>query len=89
VNNHTFPADFFILDMHHEKDDCPILLGRPFLKTAQTKIDVSNGSLSMEFDGERVDFNIYDAMRHPSEEHSLCSIDVLEQVVQESFDERC
>ncbi|KAL0416188.1 UNVERIFIED_CONTAM: Transposon Ty3-G Gag-Pol polyprotein [Sesamum latifolium] len=35
-----------------------ILLGRPFLKTARTKIDVHNGTLTMEFDGE--EFSTYD-----------------------------
>ncbi|KAL0416379.1 UNVERIFIED_CONTAM: hypothetical protein Slati_3469800 [Sesamum latifolium] len=35
-----------------------VLLGRPFLKTARTKIDVHNGTLTMEFDGE--EFSTYD-----------------------------
>ncbi|XP_052885333.1 uncharacterized protein LOC128293828 [Gossypium arboreum] len=34
-----------------------ILLGRPFLSTASTKIDVRSGTLTMEFDGEIVKFN--------------------------------
>ncbi|KAF5804656.1 putative retrotransposon gag domain, aspartic peptidase domain superfamily [Helianthus annuus] len=61
VNELVFPADFYVLDM--EDDDSPhsssILLGRPFLKTAKTKIDVYSGTLSMEFDGEVINFNIY------------------------------
>jgi len=31
-------------------------LGRPFLKTSRTKIDVHDGSLTMEFDGEIIKF---------------------------------
>lgn len=31
-----------------------ILLGRPFLKRAKTKIDIHSGTVSMEFDGEIV-----------------------------------
>ncbi|KAL0454976.1 UNVERIFIED_CONTAM: hypothetical protein Slati_0836800 [Sesamum latifolium] len=42
VNELVFSADFYVLDMR--KDNSPnstsILLGRPFLKTARTKIDV-------------------------------------------------
>ncbi|CAN6711609.1 unnamed protein product [Malus baccata var. baccata] len=34
----------------------PILLGRPFMKTARTKIDVFKGALTMEFDGEVQEF---------------------------------
>ena len=45
VDKLVFPADFFVLDMASNKTEAPILLGRPFLKTAQTKIDVSTGSL--------------------------------------------
>ncbi|CAN6712704.1 unnamed protein product [Malus baccata var. baccata] len=54
VNHLIFPADFYVLEMD-ESDHAlslPILLGRPFMKTARTKIDVYNGTLSMEFDVE-------------------------------------
>nr|XP_027076937.1 uncharacterized protein LOC113700672 [Coffea arabica] len=35
------PADFYVLDMDddHSPDPSPLLLGRPFMSTAQTKID--------------------------------------------------
>jgi len=36
----VFPTDFFILDMGDASNDVPILLGRPLLKTARTKINV-------------------------------------------------
>ena len=45
-----------------------ILLGRPFLKTSKTKIDVHSGTLTMEFDDEIVKFNFYDAMKYPDDE---------------------
>ncbi|XP_074267021.1 uncharacterized protein LOC141590323 [Silene latifolia] len=51
VGKLVFPADFYVLDMKSESDAIPVFLGRPFLKTAGTKIDVSKGSLTMEFDG--------------------------------------
>ncbi|CAN6542456.1 unnamed protein product [Malus baccata var. baccata] len=43
VDHLVFPADFYVLEMD-ESDHAPslpILLGRPFMKTAQTKIDVA------------------------------------------------
>ncbi|XP_057545927.1 uncharacterized protein LOC130824921 [Amaranthus tricolor] len=40
VGNLIFPADFYVSDMEHDKYAAPILLGRPFMKTAKTKIDV-------------------------------------------------
>ncbi|KAL7597396.1 hypothetical protein Lser_V15G31293 [Lactuca serriola] len=88
VNELVFPADFYVLDM--DDDDSPnlssILLGRPFLKTARTKIDVYDGTLSMEFDGEVINFNIYDAMRYPSDISSLNFLDVIEPLTEECFE---
>ena len=53
VNELVFPVDFYVLDMEDEGSPMliPLLLGRPFMKTARTKIDVYNGTLTMEFDG--------------------------------------
>lgn len=42
-------------------DKNSIILGRPFLKTTKTKIDVFAGTLSMEFVGDVVNFKINDA----------------------------
>ena len=36
------------------------------MKTARTKIDIFKGTLTMEFDGEIIDFNISDAMKYPT-----------------------
>ncbi|XP_070682524.1 uncharacterized protein [Malus domestica] len=47
-------VDFYVLEMEESdhSPSLPILLGRPFMKTARTKIDVFNETLAMEFDGE-------------------------------------
>ncbi|KAL7587997.1 hypothetical protein Lser_V15G36806 [Lactuca serriola] len=88
VNEVIFPADFYVLGMGD--DDSPnsssILLGRPFLKTARTKIDVYDGTLSMEFDGEVINFNIYDAMRYADDVSALNFIDVIEPLSAEYFE---
>ena len=86
VDNLIFPTDFFVLDMEHDMHVAPILLGRSFLKTARTKINYVSGTLTIEFDGDMVEFNIYDAMKHPVDDLSLCSIDVIEPIVQDVFD---
>ncbi|CAN6566308.1 unnamed protein product [Malus baccata var. baccata] len=88
VNHLIFPADFYVLEMD-ESDHAPslpILLGRPFMKTARTKIDVYNGTLTMEFDGEVINFNLSDSMKYPSENHSCFAIDVLDSLSQDHFD---
>ncbi|XP_051115786.1 uncharacterized protein LOC127240953 [Andrographis paniculata] len=88
VNELIFPVDFYVLDMHDDNspNPSPILLGRPFMCTAQTKIDVKTGTLTMEFEGVKVHFNIFDAMGYPVEPNTLCCVDVLTQNLQEVFD---
>ncbi|XP_061339424.1 uncharacterized protein LOC133286093 [Gastrolobium bilobum] len=60
----------------------PIILGRPFIKTATTKIDVYTHTLSLEFDDSIVHFSIFDAMKHSrvKVEHSVSCINVIHDV---------
>ncbi|KAL5565104.1 hypothetical protein UlMin_028268 [Ulmus minor] len=85
VNEMVFPADFYVIDMCEDANSkaAPLLLGRSFMKTARTKIDVHNEILAMEFDGESISFNIFEAMRYPSDIHSYFTIDVVDTLVQE------
>ncbi|KAH9686136.1 hypothetical protein KPL70_014249 [Citrus sinensis] len=88
VNELVFPADFYILEMEDElsPNPTPILLGRPFLKIARTKIDVHDGTLTMEFDGEVIRFNIFEAMRYPSDVHSIFAMDNINTLMQDFFE---
>ncbi|KAM1249715.1 hypothetical protein ACFX2G_033057 [Malus domestica] len=89
VNHLVFPMDFYVLEMEdlNRSPQLPILLGRLFMKTARTKLDVFKGTLTMEFDGEVIDFNISDAMRYPHDGHSCFSIDVIDSLAQEFLDD--
>ncbi|RDY12262.1 hypothetical protein CR513_02962, partial [Mucuna pruriens] len=40
-------------------------------------------TLSMEFGDNRVQFNIFEAMKHPTEDHSLFGIDIIEEPVED------
>ncbi|KAM1241312.1 hypothetical protein ACFX2J_046523 [Malus domestica] len=84
VDHLVFPVDFYVLEMDESDhaSSLPILLGRPFMKTARTKIDVYSGTLSMEFDGEVVNFNLSDSIKYPSEDHSCFSIDIIDSLAQ-------
>lgn len=87
VNELVFPVDFYVLDMEEDNSSslAPILIRRPFLKTAKTKIDVHDGTLTIEFDGEIIKFNIYDTMRYPSDVSSVCVLNVVDPLVQDFF----
>ncbi|CAH9106755.1 unnamed protein product [Cuscuta epithymum] len=78
VENMVFPVDFYVLEMGNDDQTTPILLGRPFLKTAKTKIDVSSGSLTLEFNDQKVEFNIFDSTKQQIKDQSLSSLNVFE-----------
>ncbi|RDX98405.1 hypothetical protein CR513_18684, partial [Mucuna pruriens] len=50
---------------------------------ARTKIDVHVRTLSMEFGDTLVQFNIFEAMKHPMEDTSLFGIDLIDELVEE------
>ncbi|XP_022874025.1 uncharacterized protein LOC111392860 [Olea europaea var. sylvestris] len=87
VNELIFPADFYVLDMQDESTFLtpPLLLGRPFMRTASTKIDVHDGTLTTEFDGEIIRFNIFETMRYSSDVHACFSIAIMDSFVQKNF----
>ncbi|KAL0419097.1 UNVERIFIED_CONTAM: hypothetical protein Sradi_1323200 [Sesamum radiatum] len=84
VNELVFPTDFYVLDMREDNfpNSTSILLGRPFLKTARTKIDVHAGTLTMEFDGEIIRFNIFDSMRYRNNIPTALFVDAFDPFVQ-------
>ncbi|CAN6554949.1 unnamed protein product [Malus baccata var. baccata] len=78
--------DFYVLDMEDSDHSPPssILLGRPFMKTAQTKIDVAKGALTMVFGGNMINFKIHESIENPTDVRSCFSIDVIKDVGQEN-----
>ncbi|CAA0811092.1 Unknown protein, partial [Striga hermonthica] len=58
------PVDFVVLDVgdvHENGKDHTILLGRPFMATTNTLIDVKNGTLNMTVLGESVSISVREA----------------------------
>ncbi|XP_062145993.1 uncharacterized protein LOC133853988 [Alnus glutinosa] len=86
INDLVFSANFYVLDMENGDQTTPILLGRPFLKTSKAKIDVNSGTITMEFDGKIVKFNICDAIKYPDDDNPVYSVDVIDPLAQEVFE---
>ncbi|CAN6557462.1 unnamed protein product [Malus baccata var. baccata] len=88
VNHLIFPADFYVLEMEDSSHapSLPILLGRPFMKTTRTKIDVFMGTLTMEFDGDIIHFNLSETIKYPMEDHSCFAIDIVDSLAQVHLD---
>ncbi|KAL5578113.1 hypothetical protein UlMin_019812 [Ulmus minor] len=87
VDKFIFPVDFIVLD--YEADlEVPIILGRPFLATGRTLIDVQNGELTMRVQEEHVTFNVFQSMKFPSDMEECSVISLADSLVAEQL-ERC
>ena len=85
VDKLYFSADFIVLDMEEDRE-IPLILGRPFLATGQTLIDVLQGKLTLRVQDEEVTFNIFDAMKYPSNNDECYYIDIVDKVTIEMFE---
>ncbi|GJY05777.1 retrovirus-related pol polyprotein from transposon TNT 1-94 [Tanacetum coccineum] len=58
IGKFIFPIDFIILDIP-EDDDVPLILGRPFLSTAYSKIDVFKMKITLRVGEEKLVFKSF------------------------------
>ncbi|KAI3677555.1 hypothetical protein L6452_36821 [Arctium lappa] len=82
VDKFIFPADFIILDFEADKD-IPILLGRPFLATGRTLIDVQKGELTMRLQDQKVTFNVFNSLKYPDDVEDCSTLSVIESMCDE------
>ncbi|GKB79890.1 reverse transcriptase domain-containing protein [Tanacetum coccineum] len=86
VGKFTFPADFVILEME-EDSKVPLILGRPFLHTADAVIQVKQKQINLRVGTERMISNIDSAMKHSYSNDETCfSINVIYEILEEDFD---
>nr|GEW26512.1 reverse transcriptase domain-containing protein [Tanacetum cinerariifolium] len=70
-----------------EDSKVPLILGRPFLYTADVVIRVKQKQLNLGVRTERMIFNINSAMKHSYSNDDTCfSIDVIDEILEEYFD---
>ncbi|GJV30849.1 reverse transcriptase domain-containing protein [Tanacetum coccineum] len=86
VGKFPFPVDFIILEME-EDNKVPLILGKPFLHTADVVIRVKQKQLNFGVGTEWMIFNINSAMKHSYSNDDTCfSIDVIDEILEEDFD---
>ncbi|GKD62864.1 reverse transcriptase domain-containing protein, partial [Tanacetum coccineum] len=77
VGRFTFPADFVIVD--YESDPrVPLILGRPFLRTARALIDVHGEELILRDGDERLILNMKHGTSSYSNKHQRESINMID-----------
>ncbi|GKD63732.1 reverse transcriptase domain-containing protein [Tanacetum coccineum] len=78
--------DFVILEME-EDNKVPLILGRPFLHTADAIIKVKNKELNLGVRDDRITFLIDKAMQHSHSNDDICfRMDVIDEVMEEELD---
>ncbi|XP_061351350.1 uncharacterized protein LOC133296396 [Gastrolobium bilobum] len=83
VDKFIFPADFIVLAFEADRE-VPLLLGRPFLATGRTLIDVEKGALTMRVNNEQITFNVLNALKYPSQKKECAAIkDADEELLQQ------
>ncbi|GJV96675.1 reverse transcriptase domain-containing protein [Tanacetum coccineum] len=86
VGKFTFPVDFVILEME-EDGKVPIIVGRPFLHTADAVIRVKQKQLNLGVGTERMTFHMDSVMKHSYFNDDTCfSINVIDEILEEDSD---
>ncbi|KAM1159091.1 hypothetical protein ACFX19_032875 [Malus domestica] len=84
VDNLYLPADFMVLDMDEDLTT-PIILGRPFLATARTLIDVEAGTLTFRVEDQTVVFKLFEASIHSGDKQECMRVDALDGLPSAKF----
>ena len=85
VGEFILPTDFIILDMKEPPMPLPIILGRPLMRTINTKICVKKGIVSMKVNGEKIEFKMFDALKLPLDDLECFNVCMSQGVVEKVF----
>nr|GEV19250.1 reverse transcriptase domain-containing protein [Tanacetum cinerariifolium] len=87
VGKFVFPVDFVILEVE-EDSKVPLILRRPFLRTADAIIRVKSKELNLGVEDDRITFLIDKVMQHSHSNDDTCfCMDVIDEVTKEELDE--
>ena len=87
VNQCYFSIDFLILDMEpsQELNQNPIILGHPFLATANANINCKTGAMDISFRDQKVKINIFNNSKLMQEEESCYVIEMIDEPIESDF----
>jgi hypothetical protein len=88
VDKFFFPVDFIVLDTEpvpHPEKLIPVILGRPFLATANACINCRTGVMEISFGNMKVRLNIFNAFQHAPDQNECFFVDHIEEYVEDSL----
>jgi len=90
VDKFYFPVDFIVLDTEPVQNvgiQIPVILGRPFLATANALINCRTGATKISFGNMTVELNIFDISKQPLETTEIGSACLIEEIIEDTIDE--
>ena len=84
-----FPVDFFMFDTQpvvNQGTQFPVILGRPFLATANAIIHCRGGPMTLSFGNMTVNLNIFNVIKGVGDEKDACEVNMVDSVVQKDLD---
>ncbi|XP_072070197.1 uncharacterized protein [Arachis hypogaea] len=82
VGPFAFPTDFVVLEMEENKS-ATLILGRPFLATGRTLIDVQKGEVTLRVNEDEFKLNAVNAMQHPDTPKDYMKVDLIDSLAEE------
>src|SRR4051812_27945059 len=79
VEHFIYPVDFVVLDMQEDRN-VPLILGRSFLRTSRTIIDVYKGKMLMRLGEDEIKFNFVNSMKYSPEVDSSRMVEEVDRL---------
>ena len=89
VDKFYFSVDFVVLDTQpvvNQGTQFPVILGRPFLATANAIIHCRGGLMILSFGNMTVNLNIFNVIKEMVDEEDVCEVNMIDYVVQKYVD---
>ena len=84
VDKFYFPVDFVVLDTQpvvNQGTQFPVIIGRPFLATANAIIHCRGGLMTLSFGNMTVNLNIFNVIKEMGDEEDVCEVNMIDSVV--------
>ena len=84
-----FPVDFVVLDTQpvvNQGTQFPVILGRPFLATANAIIHCRGGLMILSFGNMTVNLNIFNVIKGMGDKEDMCEVNMVDSMVLKYLD---